>query len=153
MRKRDLRCMMVAGMTAGLLLSHQVLRGEKQGEDQSSSDFLELVANTKGNINSRPLTEEDLLLEITQETAELYKSLSPEGQQLALKLASRGCNGLNDCKGQNACRTDENKCAGQGQCKGKTKCAFSDKNYAVKVATKLMAEKRKELQKPSSPAS
>jgi hypothetical protein len=146
MKKHDLDCMMIAGIAAGLLFSHQPVRGE----DRASSDFLELVANTKGNITFRPLTADDLLLELNQETAELYQSLSPEGQKLALKLASRSCNGMNDCKGENACRTKDNNCAGQGQCKGQTKCAFSDKNYAVKVATKLMAEKRKELQKTSS---
>lgn len=147
MKKQNLQCLMIAGMATGLIFSHQTL----QGEDQPNSNFLELVASTKGNITFKPLTEEDLLLEVNQETAELYKSLSPEGQQLALKLASRSCNGMNDCKGENACRTKDNSCAGQGQCKGKTKCAFSDKNYAVKVAAKLMAEKRKELQKPSPP--
>jgi len=30
-----------------------------------------------------------------------------------------------------------------GQCKGHSKCAFADKNFAVKVAAKIMAEKRK----------
>jgi hypothetical protein len=142
MKKRDLRYVMIAGITAGLFLSRQHL----SGKDTANSDFLELVANTKGNITFRPLTEDDLLLELNQEGAELYKSLSPEGQQLALKLASRSCNNMNDCKGENACRTKENACAGKGKCKGLTKCAFSDKNYAVKVAAKLMAEKRKELQ-------
>ncbi len=146
MKKHDLRYVMIAGMTGGLIFSYQTL----QGKDQSNSDFLELIANTKGNITFRPLTEDDLLLEINQEAADLYRSLSPEGQQLALKLAARSCNGMNDCKGENACRTEENKCAGQGQCKGKTKCAFSDKSYAVKVAAKLMAEKRQQLQKPPS---
>jgi hypothetical protein len=151
MKKNNLRYMMLKGTTIGLLLSHQTLKGED--EDKANSDFLQLVENTKGNIAFRPLTEDDLLLELNQESADLYKSLSPEGQQLALKLASRSCNGLNDCKGENACQTKDNKCAGQGKCRGLTKCAFSDKNYAVKVAVKLMAEKRQGLQKPSSPSS
>lgn len=141
MKKDDLRHVMVTSITAGLIFSTQILKGESA----VSSHFLELVAQTKGNINFRPLTEDTLLLELNQESASLYHSLSPEGQQLALKLASRSCNGMNDCKGENACRTDHNKCAGQGQCKGSTKCAFSDKNYAIKVAAKLMADKRKNL--------
>jgi hypothetical protein len=146
-KKLDLHSVMIIGMATGLLLSHQTI----WGEEKANADFLELVANTKGNITFRPLTEDDLLLELNQEGGELYKSLTPEGQKLALKLASRSCNGMNDCKGENACRTDKNKCAGEGDCKGKTKCAFSDKNYAVKIAAKLMAEKRKELQKSSTP--
>jgi hypothetical protein len=144
-KKLDLHSAMIVGIVTGLLLSHQTIRGE----EKANADFLELVASTKGNITFRPLTEDDLLLELNQDGADLYKSLSPEGQQLALKLASRSCNGMNDCKGENACRTDKNKCAGEGDCKGKTKCAFSDKNYAVKIAAKLMAEKRKELQHSS----
>lgn len=147
MNKRELQLLMVAGITTALLLSNS----ELSGDEKADSDFMQLVAHTKGNIASRPLTEDDLLLELNEETAELYTSLSPEGQKLALKLASRGCNGMNDCKGQNACRTNDNSCAGRATCKGKTKCAFSDKNYAVKVAAKLMAEKRKELQSTSSP--
>jgi hypothetical protein len=145
MNKRNLYDAIIAGITAGLILSHSPLIGE----EADNSDFMKLVASTKGNINFKPLTEEDLLLELNQESADLYHSLSPEGQKLALKLASRSCNNMNDCKGENACRTKDNKCAGLGLCKGKTKCSFSDKNYAVKVAAKLMAEKRKELQKTS----
>ena len=44
----------------------------------------------------------------------------------------------------------KNTCAGQGQCKGQTKCAFSDKNVAVRVAAKKMAEKREALLKTNS---
>jgi hypothetical protein len=140
--------MMMVGMATALFFSFRSSEEEKQG---TSSDFLELIESTKGNITERQLTEDDLLLELNQNTADLYKSLSPEGQQLALKLASRSCNGNNDCAGTNACRTTNNLCAGQGKCKGLTKCAFSDKNLAVKVAAKKMAEKRKELQHNSLP--
>jgi hypothetical protein len=146
MKKQNLHLTMLAGMVTGLLVSPQALKGE---DKKISSGFLELVASTNGNIASRPLSKDDLMLELNQEGADLFNSLSPEGQQLALKIASRGCNGENDCKGQNACRTDKNKCAGEGECKGQTKCAVSDKNYAVKIAAKLMAKKRMELQQTS----
>ena len=135
---------MIAGISAGILLSHPVKGEERQ---QANSDFLELIAKTKGNITERKLTKDELLLELNQEGADLFNSLSPEGQQLAIKLASRGCNNNNDCAGENACHTDRNKCAGKGKCKGQTKCAFSDKNLAVKVAAKKMEEKRMQLQK------
>ncbi|WP_154017929.1 hypothetical protein [Candidatus Protochlamydia phocaeensis] len=150
MKKRELSRIMLAGITTGMVLAQQTLLGQQSSsasqEKAPSSNFLELVASTKGNITYRPMTEDDLLLELNQEGAELYKSLSPEGQQLALKLASRACNGMNDCRGENACATDKNKCAGLGQCKALTKCAFSDKNLAIKVAAKKMANKRQELQ-------
>lgn len=148
MKQKNLRQIMLTGLSTGIILSHLSLYGESK--DKPSSDFLELIANTKGNITFRELTEDDLLLELNEDGANLYHSLSPEGKKLALKLASRSCNNMNDCKGENACATDKNKCSGQGLCKGQTKCAFSDKNLAVKVAAKKMAEKRRELQ--SSPS-
>jgi hypothetical protein len=139
MKKRDLTRLVLTGIASGLLASNLSLKAQDQNV---SSDFLELVANSGGNITYHLLTEDEMLLELNEEGAELFKSLSPEGKQLALRIASRSCNNTNDCKGENACRTDKNKCAGQGQCKGQTKCAFSDKNLAVKVAAKKMAEKR-----------
>lgn len=151
MKKRELSQLMLAGIVSGMALSQQTLLAQaaaSSSEDNASkSEFLELIARTNGNITARSLTEDDLLLELNEENAKLYRSLSPEGQQLALKLASRGCNGMNDCRGENACATDKNKCLGLGQCKGQTKCAFSDKNLAVKVAAKKMASKRQELQR------
>jgi hypothetical protein len=143
MNKRDLRQTMLKGITVGVILAHL---SHAHASASPNSDFLELIANTKGNITFKELTEDDLLLELNEESAELYRSLSSEGRKLALKLASRSCNNMNDCKGENACATDKNKCAGKGNCKGQTKCAFSDKNLAIKVAAKKMAEKRKELQ-------
>ncbi len=148
MNKKELHRLMMAGITVGLCLSSHSLKGE---EKKASSGFLELVASTNGNITFREMTKDDLLLELNQEGADLFNSLSPEGQKFALKIASRSCNNMNDCKGENACRTDKNKCAGQGECKGQTKCAFSDKNLAVKVAARKMAEKRQILQNSSPP--
>jgi hypothetical protein len=144
MKKQNIQHLMLSGIMGGIILSHQALTGE---ELKASSDFLTLVANTNGNIAARPLTEEELLLELNQDGADLFHSLSPEGQQLALQIASRGCNGLNNCAGENACATERNKCAGEGSCKGLTKCAVSDKNLAVKIAAKKMAKKRQSLQK------
>lgn len=95
-----------------------------------------------GNLGYHLMTEDELLLELNDEATKLYNSLSPEGKALAREVASQRCNGTNDCKGLNACQTEHNKCAGQGSCKGTSKCAFSDKNLAVKVVAKKMAEKR-----------
>lgn len=139
---------MLAGITSGLLASNLSPLLAANQEGQLDSDFMKLIQETGGNITFRSLTEEDLLLELNNDGAQLFKSLSPEGQQLALQIASRSCNGENRCAGQNACATSENKCAGQGKCKGRTKCAFSDKNLAVKVAAKIMAEKRQKAFNP-----
>lgn len=97
------------------------------------------------------MTEDELLLELNDEGYKLYMSLDAEGKELARKVASTRCNASNECKGLNACKTDKNECAGKGQCKGQGKCAVSDKNLAVQLVAKKMAEKRaKALQsKPS----
>lgn len=95
-----------------------------------------------GNLGYHLLTEDELLLELNDEATKQYNALSPEGKALAREVASQRCNGTNECKGLNACQTEHNKCAGQGACKGQSKCAFSDKNLAVKVVAKKMADKR-----------
>jgi hypothetical protein len=45
-------------------------------------------------------------------------------------------------KGMNSCKSAENACAGLGGCKGHAKGPFTDKNMAVMVVAKKMAEKR-----------
>lgn len=119
--------------------------------------------NTKGNITQATkdetkdpnsenegyhlMTEEELKSQLNAKSTALYESLDAEGKALALKVASQRCNGTNDCKGLNACETPSNDCAGKGECKGKSKCAFADKNVAVKIVAKKMAEKRAQLGK------
>lgn len=142
-----LKQIMLAGIASGILLSHHLSSEQAKADDKKSSAFMELFAKTGGNITFKEMTEEDLMLELNNDGAKLYRSLSPEGKKLALSLASRSCNNNNECKGLNACATDKNKCAGQGDCKGRTKCAFSDKNLAVKIAAKKMAEKRENIHK------
>lgn len=97
---------------------------------------------SNGNLGYHLFTEDELLVELSEEGAKQYQALTPEGKTLAIKLASQRCGGTNSCKGQNACKTDTNDCAGMGGCKGQSKCALSDKDLAVKIASKLMAEKR-----------
>lgn len=146
-KSQHLHQLITKGLTLGLILASTDLTAAAK----ETSDFLKLVAETNGNITTKPMTEDALLLEVNQEGADLYNSLPPEGKTLAVKLAARACNGGNDCRGQNACRSEQNACMGQGSCKGQTICSFSDKNQAVKTAAKLMEEKRKELQKPVEP--
>lgn len=95
-----------------------------------------------GNLGYHLMSEDELMLELNDEGVKQYQSLSAEGKALARELASQRCNNTNTCRGKNACKTEANDCAGQGSCKARSKCAFSDKNLAVKIAAKLMAEKR-----------
>lgn len=97
---------------------------------------------SNGNLGYHLFTEDELLVELSEEGANQYKALTPEGKTLAIELASQRCGGTNSCKGRNACKTDSNNCAGLGACKGQSKCALSDKDLAVKIASKLMADKR-----------
>lgn len=96
------------------------------------------------NMGYHLVTEEELVGNLNAKGLKLYLSLDDEGKLLARKVASQLCNGTNDCRGLNACKTDNNDCAGQGSCRGKSKCAIGDKNLAVKLAAKHMAEKRGE---------
>lgn len=96
------------------------------------------------NMGYHLVTEDELVGNLNAKGLKLYLGLDEEGKLLARKVASQLCNGTNDCKGLNACKTDNNDCAGQGSCRGKSKCAIGDKNLAVKLAAKHMAEKRGE---------
>lgn len=150
MKRKNLTHLMVTGITSGLFVlsfsSHALAN-----QDPEFSKWIEKIESTDGNITFKAFTDEDLLLQLNESTAALYRSLSPEGKALAREIASRSCNGTNTCKGTNACRTDKNACLGQGPCKGLSKCSISDKNLAVKLAAKVMAKKRAALQQPSTP--
>lgn len=118
------------------------LQDPSKGNYSPTSDYSSDLDPNNGNLGYHLMSEDELMLELSDEGAKQYKSLSTEGKALALKLASQRCGGSNSCKGQNACKTDSNDCAGKGACKGKSKCAYSDKNLAVKIASQIMAEKR-----------
>lgn len=102
---------------------------------------------TTTTTTKKTLTEADLLNQLNAQGKATYQSLTPEGKALALKLANQSCKGQNDCKGLNACKTEKNACAGLGSCKGTSPAPFADKNDAVKVAAKKLAEKRNNANK------
>lgn len=141
-QKNNLRNKMITGLTVGAVLAHCSVNGAASNE---YPNLMQLAAESGGNITYHLMTADELMLELTNDGAKVFNTLSPEGQKLALKIASRSCDGTNDCKGQNACQTKNNQCAGKGQCKGTTKCAVGDKNLAVRLAAKIMAEKREGL--------
>lgn len=150
MKNKKLKNLALLGLAGGLLIqasANAETATEKKHSSTATKSDLNAVQDdaNKGNLGYYLMTEDELLLELTDECTKLYNSLSPEGKALARFVASQRCNGSNECKGLNACQTDTNKCAGQGSCKGKSKCAFADKNLAVKVVAKKMAEKRSNL--------
>lgn len=101
----------------------------------------EETSNSKTAVE-KMMTEDELISKLNDQGKAMYKSLSPKGKKLALQIASQACKGQNTCKGLNSCKSAKNSCAGQGGCAGQSTCAFKDKNLAVKVAAKKMAEKR-----------
>lgn len=136
MRKLDLKRLAVLGLVSGIMVQ-QPIHADDYKEATEAVDVDE-----EGNRGYHLMTEDELLLELTDEGAKTYNKLSPEGKALAQKVASQRCNGTNECRGLNACKTESNDCAGKGSCRGKSKCAFSDKNLAVKVVSEQMAAKR-----------
>lgn len=114
---------------------------KKSTADSSSKDD-DIEKNKSQNMGYHLLTEDELVGSLNAKGLALYMGLDDEGKLLARKVASQLCNGTNDCKGLNSCKTDNNSCAGEASCKGKSKCAIGDKNLAVKLAAKHMAEKR-----------
>jgi hypothetical protein len=92
--------------------------------------------------DTKKMTEKELMSQLNEKGKELYNSLDADGKAMALKLASGSCKGKNDCKGQSACKSDKNSCAGENKCKGEGTAMFKDKNMAVRIASKKMAEKR-----------
>lgn len=145
MKNKKLKELALLGLAGGLLLNSQLLADTQKTEKTETTSAQD--DPNKGNLGYRLMTEDELLLELTDEGANLYNSLSPEGKELAIFVASQRCQGSNECKGLNACQTDTNDCAGKGQCKGTGKCAVADKNLAVKIVAKKMAEKRAALGK------
>ena len=143
MKKRNFYKFALLGIAAGVLLNGQTFAAN----EKPSTDKTTPHDPNDGNVGYHLMTEDELLLELNDDSIKLYNSLSPEGKALARFVASQRCNGSNMCKGLNACKTDKNECAGQGACKGKSKCAVSDKNLAVKIAAKKMAEKRNNIGK------
>lgn len=153
------------GITGGLVISGRTLLSEpdtskpaqtsssksdtknspsnKKSDEKSDSDQKKPEDDDNGNIGYHIMSEDELLDELNEAGEALYNSLSKEGKELARKVASQRCNGTNECKGLNACKTDDHACAGHGSCKGQSKCGLSDKNLAVKIAAMKMAGEKK----------
>lgn len=144
MKKQHLKKISLYGLISGLCALQNLEAESPNGKLPSSSKSAEVKESdpNAGNMGYHLMSEEELLLELNDEGYKLYMSLDKEGRALAREVASARCNSANKCKGLNACKTDANECAGKGQCKGKSKCAMADKNLAVKLAAKKMAEKR-----------
>ena len=116
--------------------------GCQSADEKKNGEETEKKEESEISYRAGTMSEEDLLSQLDEKGKALYYSLDEEGRGLALKLASMTCAGGNECAGLNSCKTADNPCAGQGSCTGKTACGFADKNLAVKVAAKHMAEKR-----------
>lgn len=132
MKKYDYKKLALLGLASGLVAANTA--------------FGDAPQNNKTMMQQAPMTEDQLMSQLSPEGKAMYQSLDAEGKKLALQLANQGCKGQNTCKGLNSCKTDKNSCMGLGGCKGTSPGPFKDKNDAVKMAAKKMAEKRQQLQ-------
>lgn len=162
MKKFKLIYLLILGMSGSLIAaqdntakpdpkSPSASTPDSKTPDTTKSDVKPAVDPSQdpsyGNLGYHLMTEDELSLEVNDEGMKLFQSLDAEGKALALKVASQRCAQTNFCRGLNACATDKHKCAGEGECKGQGKCGFADKNLAVKVVAKKMAQKRADLTK------
>jgi hypothetical protein len=145
-------------MTSGLTAKEQHLKEERANEaspQKSSSNPQERQKKKSdpndGNLGYHLMTEEELLMELDDEGTKIYRNLDPAGKALALKVASARCNKTNECKGLNSCKTDHNSCAGKGPCKAQGQCSLADKNFAVRLVSEKMKNKRENAANPSTP--
>lgn len=139
MNKKQLQKLALLGITGGILVTNTPILDAAAAPAPSTPATND--ANSQ-NLGWHEMTEKELLMELNGDGAAIYKTLTPEGKELARKVASMRCNHTNECKGLNGCKTDKNDCAGHGQCKGTGKCAIADKNLAVELVAKKMAAKR-----------
>ncbi|MEI8301298.1 MAG: hypothetical protein WCG10_06815 [Chlamydiota bacterium] len=113
----------------------------------SSLAALALVAGTVSQVEAKctsPSTRQmnSMFAKIDLNHQKMYNEMSCEGQNLAMQLVNQSCAGKNSCAGLNSCKTANNSCAGKGSCKGNSPGPFTDKNKAIEVAKKHMANKR-----------
>lgn len=102
---------------------------------------------TSQTTEQKKLSAQDLVSKLDAETKAIYDSLDDEGKALALDLANQSCKGKNTCKGLNSCQGSDHSCSGLGGCAGTSPGPFKNKNDAVKIAAKHMADKRAGLTK------
>lgn len=136
MKKRSFKSLALLGLAAGLCAADHAEAKATEDANKKNIDY------NASNLGYHLMTEDELVNELNDEGYKLYMSLDPQGKELARKVASTRCDHTNECKGLNACATDTHDCAGKGECKGTGKCALADKNLAVKLVAKKMAEKR-----------
>lgn len=161
MKRRDFVQLALAGLSSGILVTSQLSAANAQSATSTKSSSADAKSSNSqatedskdandGNMNYHVMSEDELLMQLSPEGIAMYKGLNSKGKQLALLVASAMCDHTNECKGLNACQTDDHTCAGKGSCKGTGKCAFSDKNLAVKLVRDKMAGKRADATKPNS---
>jgi hypothetical protein len=142
-KKSNLKKLALMGMAGGVLLAQaQADAGQPQNNNYYRGNQYYTADTMSPSMKEGTMSEDDLMSQINSSSKAMYQSMNKEGKDLALKLANQSCKGKNDCKGLNSCKTEDNACAGQGGCRGTSKGPFTDKNVAVKVAAKHMAEKR-----------
>jgi hypothetical protein len=140
MKKKDLKNLAWLGLMSGLVV------GCNNSGDQKKENQAGVAGIPTAEVHQQHLmSEEDLLSQLNEQAKALYYSLDEEGKALAIRVVSTTCAGNNECRGLNVCKGATNDCAGLGDCKGQSKCGIPDKNLAIKLVVKHMAQKRAQL--------
>ncbi|PJD97207.1 MAG: hypothetical protein CK425_03550 [Parachlamydia sp.] len=142
MKKYEKKQLALRGILSAFITVHAALVGDEKGATDIQKYGVSAAVSERGNMGYHLMTEDELMLELNDEGVALYNSLDKEGKELARYVASQRCMASNACKGLNACQNTEHACMGKGKCKGLGKCSIADKNLAVKLVAKKMAEKR-----------
>lgn len=137
-KNRTLNALATAGLMGGLLAAAM----PSALEAQPSTSYTSSDASKKPCKAPSAERTQKLFAQLKPESIQMYNKMDCEGKNLAMEMAEQSCKGKNDCKGKNSCKTDTNSCAGQGACALTSKGPFTDKNVAVQIASKMMAEKR-----------
>jgi len=122
--KQNLRKKIVIGICTAAFMSQQVTALAGHRPKNAANDQLPMTT-----------AEQNFAKRLSASAKELFLKMDHDGRQLAIKIASHGCQGRNDCKGEGGCRSDKNSCRGQNECKGQGSCKVPPSD-AVSMAAK-----------------
>jgi hypothetical protein len=140
MKKKNLSHLATLGLMSGLVSLSIPSEAKEAGEAKAE------ITQTAAVCSEPSQSKTDQLFgSLNQKSKDIYNSLSCEGKNLAMKLAMASPGAPNMCAGLNSCSGGDHKCAGLGSCEGTGSGYFKDKNKAVEVAQKAMANKRSKM--------
>ncbi len=137
MKKKNLSHLATLGLMSGL-----VSLSVPSHAEEAKTEIMQTAAACSEPSQSK---RDQLFSSLSKKSQDIYNSLSCEGKNLAMKLAMASPGAPNMCAGLNSCAGGDHGCQGLGSCEGTGSGYFKDKNKAVEVAQKAMANKRSKM--------